>query len=83
MKALAHKVMHIQLQVSFIKFLFNVTKQSLPKMISSEFTDDYDVRLKKSEHKIFKVLKVLMKCSIAIYLRKQKESEVALRQQIL
>ena len=32
--------------------------------ISSEFTDDYDVRL-KSEHKIFKFLKVLVKRSIA------------------
>ena len=47
MKALVHNVMHFQLQVSFIKFvLSNVVKQGLPKMISSEFTDDYDVRLK-------------------------------------
>ena len=66
MKALAHNVMNIQLQVLFIKFVFlNVAKQRLPKMISSEFTEVYDVRL-KSENKIFKFLKVLVKRSIAI-----------------
>ena len=66
MKALAHTVMHIQLHVSFIKLVFsNVAKQRLLKMISSEFSDDYDVLL-KSEHRIFKFLKVLIKRSIAI-----------------
>ena len=54
------------MQVSFIKFVFsNVAKQRLPKMITSEFTDDYGVRL-KSEHKIFKLLKILVKRSTAI-----------------
>ena len=65
MKALAHNVMHIQLQVTVNKKCFiyqvriNVAKQRLPIMISSEFTYDYDVRL-KSERKIFKFVEVLV-----------------------
>ena len=50
MKTLAHNIMHIQLEVLLIKFIFSNVAKASEKI--SEFNDDNDVRL-KSEQKIF------------------------------